>query len=142
MGTHAIYDASMTSDEMPAAAPPAVRCARALTLGATLALLLLGLAWELWLAPTGRGTLAIKVLPLALAVPGLMRHRMFTFRWLSLLVWLYVLEGLVRATSDRGLSAALAALEVAIAVTIFGAAAFYIRRRLAAAPAAAAATAR
>ena len=34
-------------------------------------LLVLGLAWELWLAPTGRGTLAIKVLPLLLPLPGL-----------------------------------------------------------------------
>ena len=31
-----------------------------------LALIVLGLAWELWLAPTGRGTLALKVLPLLL----------------------------------------------------------------------------
>jgi uncharacterized membrane protein len=95
-----------------------------------LALVGLGLAWELWLAPTGRGTLAVKVLPLALALPGLMRHRMYTFRWLSLLVWPYVLEGLVRAISDRGLSALLAVAEVALAVVIFAAATFYIRRRL------------
>ena len=39
---------------------------RALAVGATLALIALGLAWELWLAPTGSGTLAIKVLPLLL----------------------------------------------------------------------------
>ena len=34
---------------------------------ASLALIVLGLAWELWLAPTGSGTLALKVLPLAAA---------------------------------------------------------------------------
>ncbi|MBL8339987.1 MAG: DUF2069 domain-containing protein [Rubrivivax sp.] len=115
------------------AAPAPVRQARAATVAATLSLVAVGLAWELWLAPTGRGTLAVKVLPLALTLPGLWRHRLYTFRWLSLLVWLYVLEGLVRATTDRGPSAMLAALEVALAVLAFGAATFYIRQRLAAA---------
>ena len=43
------------------AAPTAVvRRTRALAVASTLALIVLGLAWELWLAPTGRGTLAIK----------------------------------------------------------------------------------
>jgi uncharacterized membrane protein len=121
----------MLSEAAPALPSAEVRHARALTLAATLALIGLGLAWELWLAPTGQRTLAVKVLPLALALPGLLRHRMYTFRWLSLLVWLYVLEGLVRATSDRGMSAMLAALEVALAVLVFGAATFYIRKRLA-----------
>jgi uncharacterized membrane protein len=126
-----------TTPAAPAAVVPAaaVQAARVLTFGATLALVVLGLAWELWLAPTGRGTLAVKVLPLLPALPGLLRHRMYTYRWLSLLVWLYVLEGLVRAASDRGLSAALAGVEVALALLVFCAATFYIRRRLASAPA-------
>ena len=34
--------------------------------------------------------------------PGLLRNRMYTYRWLSLLVWLYFTEGVVRAASDRG----------------------------------------
>jgi hypothetical protein len=33
---------------------------------------------------------------------GLLRHRLYTFRWLSLLVWLYVTEGLVRAPATAG----------------------------------------
>jgi len=100
-------------------------------LALVLALVALGVAWESWLAPTGRGTLALKVLPLLAALPGLWRHRLYTARWLSLLVWLYVLEGLVRATSDRGLGAWLATAEVALAVGLFVATTLYIRRRLA-----------
>lgn len=119
----------------------AVKMARGLTIASTLALVALGLAWELWWAPTGRGTLALKVLPLVAALPGLVRHRMYTYRWLSLLVWLYLLEGLVRATSDDGLSAVLAGVEVALVISIFTAATFYIRRRLASAPSAPAVTA-
>ena len=114
-----------------ARAPGAVvRASRALALGGLLALIALGLAWELWLAPTGSGTLALKVLPLMLCVAGLLRHRLYTFRWLSLLIWLYFLEGVVRATSEQGLSAALAAAEVALSVSLFCVCGFYIRWRL------------
>jgi uncharacterized membrane protein len=121
----------------PAPTPAAaVQGLRAATLGALLALIALGLAWELWLAPTGRGTLALKVLPLALAVPGLWRHRLYTFRWLSLLVWLYMLEGLLRSTTERGAAAALATIEVVLALVLFVATTLYIRRRLRTRPAA------
>lgn len=109
---------------------PVVQQARALALAALIALIALGLGWELWLAPTGHGTLAIKVLPLVAGVAGVLRHRMYTFRWLSLLVWLYVAEGAVRASTEAGLSRALALAEVALALLFFGASAVYIRRRL------------
>ncbi len=115
---------------MPHEPEAPVRHARALALAALLALIALCLAWELWLAPTGSGTLALKVLPLLLCVAGLLRHRMYTFRWLSLLIWLYVMEGLVRATTERGLGAALAVGEVALSLVIFGVSGYYIRRRL------------
>lgn len=107
-----------------------VRAARAAAVAGLLALLGLGLAWELWLAPTGSGALAIKVLPLALCLPGLLRHRMYTYRWLSLLVWLYVLEGAVRAPSESGLPRLLASAEITLCLWIFAASALYIRRRL------------
>ena len=118
-------------DLLPPQAPgPVVRASRALALAGLFALIALGLAWELWLAPTGSGTLALKVLPLTFCVAGLLRHRLYTFRWLSLLVWLYFLEGVVRATSEHGLSAALAAAEVSLSVSLFCVCGFYIRWRL------------
>jgi uncharacterized membrane protein len=107
-----------------------VRTTRAAALATLMALITLGLAWELWLAPTGRGTLALKVLPLVLCVAGLLRHRMYTFRWLSLLVWLYFGEGVVRATSEHGLGAVLALVEVGLSVLLFAVAGVYIRWRL------------
>ena len=114
-----------------ALAPTAtVRRSRALAVAATLALIALGLAWELWLAPTRRGTLALKVLPLLLPLPGLLRLRLYTYRWLSLGVWLYVAEGAMRAGSDRGVSASLAVLEVVIALVLFTACCIHIRARL------------
>ena len=107
-----------------------VRRARSAALAGLIGLIALGLAWELWLAPTGSGTLAIKVLPLLLCLLGLWRHRMVTFRWLSLLLWLYVLEGLVRGTTERGLSQALAVIEVVLCLWLFSACTLYIRWRL------------
>lgn len=102
------------------------------------ALALLCLAWELVIAPTGRGTLALKALPLLLALPGLWAHRLYTYRWLSLAVWLYALEGLVRAPGDSGRAALLAWSEVVLAVALFTACACYVRARFAAAHAQAA----
>ena len=108
---------------------------RNLALGSLVALFFLCLAWELWLAPTGRGTLAIKALPLLLPMLGLWRYRLYTFRWLSLMVWLYFAEGAVRATSESGPSVWLASLEVLLSVLIFVACAMHVRLRLAAAKA-------
>lgn len=112
-------------------APSSIELSRRLALVVLVALIALGLAWELWLAPIGRGTLAIKVLPLALALPGLFRRRLYTFRWLSLLVWLYVAEGLVRATSEPAPGALLAAVEVVLGVALFAACGWHVRTRLA-----------
>ncbi|MGM9514457.1 DUF2069 domain-containing protein [Roseateles sp. DB2] len=121
----------------PRAAPSSAETlSRNLAFYSLLALFVLCLAWELWLAPVGRGTLAIKALPLLVPLAGLWRYRLYTFRWLSLMVWLYVAEGLVRATSDRGLSAWLAGLEVLLGVLIFVACSMQVRQRLAAARAA------
>ena len=121
----------------PGAGPPAprppdapTRRLRLATLGLLAALIALGAAWELWLAPTGSGTLALKVVPLALGLLGVVLHRMYTYRWLALLVWLYMAEGLVRATSEHGLSQALAGAEVALALALFLACTAYIRHRL------------
>jgi uncharacterized membrane protein len=127
-----------TSPGSSSTAPPSnpnlpglgVRSARAVALVGLVALIALCLAWELWLAPTGKGSLALKVVPLVLCLAGLLRHRMVIFRWLALLLWLYVLEGLVRATTERGLSQALALGEVALCLVLFTASTFYIRWRL------------
>ena len=112
------------------ALPGTVLWTRALAVAATVSLIALGLAWELVLAPTGRGTLALKVVPLLLPLPGLWRMRLYTYRWVSLLVWLYVAEGAVRAASDRGIGAGLAAVEVALAMVLFVACAAHVRTRL------------
>lgn len=106
---------------------------RALAVGSLLGLIVLGLAWEFWLAPLrpGGSWWALKVLPLALPLAGLLKRRMYTYRWVSLMVWLYFAEGVVRATSDpAGRSAALALLEVLLCLALFSACALHVRWRL------------
>jgi uncharacterized membrane protein len=104
--------------------------ARALAFVSVVGLIIVGLAWELWLAPTGSGTWAVKVLPLLLCIGGLMRHRLYTFRWLSLLVWLYFLEAIVRAITEGGWSQAMALLQLVLSLVLFGACSLYVRWRL------------
>ncbi len=122
-----------TSDSAPAAPPDRhVVLTRRLAVGSVLGLILLGLAWELWLAPLrpGGSWLALKVLPLCFPLAGLLRNRMYTYRWVSLLVWIYFTEGVVRAYSDGGLSAQLALAEVALCLALFAACALHVKMRL------------
>jgi uncharacterized membrane protein len=121
-------------DTFPAAtaASPELRAIRALAVGSLLALIALLVAWDLWFAhtPSSAAWIVLKVLPLSLAVSGLLRHRMYTYRWMSLLVWLYFTEGVVRAWSDRGASQWLAALEIVLCLLLFTACGLHVRQRL------------
>jgi uncharacterized membrane protein len=120
----------VSDDPVPSAPDTTLRQLRALAAGGLLAMIALGLAWELWLAPTGARSWALKVVPLALALPGVLRFRMFTHRWLGLALWGYVAEGLVRGTTERGTAAALAWMQVLLAVVVFSACAAHVRWRL------------
>jgi uncharacterized membrane protein len=111
----------------PTTAPLPGPASRALAIAGVVALIVLGIAWELWLAPTGQRTLVVKVLALLPPLPGLIRNRLYTYRWLSLLIWIYFVEGVVRASGDAGVSALLAGLEVALALVVFAACALHVR---------------
>lgn len=110
----------------------AVRARHAKTIGITclLALIMLGIAWELRLAPLrpGGSWLALKVLPLFAALPGFFAGQRYTYQWMSLFVWVYFIEGIVRATSDKaGLSTTLGWIETALTLTLFAACSIYAR---------------
>lgn len=108
-----------------------------MAVGSLLGLILLGLAWELWLAPLrpGGSLWAIKVLPLCLPLAGLLKNRMYTYRWVSMLVWLYFIEGVVRAWGDAWPSAGLAGLQTLLCTSLFVACALHVRIRFKAAKA-------
>ena len=121
----------MTSPLSPVL-PSFVSRTRALAVTSLLGLIVLCVAWELWLAPLrpGGSWLVLKALPLTLPLAGLLKNRMYTYRWVSLLVWVYFTEGVVRATSDRGPSVPLAIIEVLLCLALFTACALHVRWRL------------
>ena len=109
-----------------------VNLSRWLAVGSLVALVVLSVAWELYLAPIkpGGSLLALKALPLCVPLAGLLKNRMYTYRWVSLLVWLYFTEGVVRAYSDRAPSNYCAMLEVLLCLTLFVACLLHVRVRL------------
>lgn len=118
-----------------------VAATRWLAVGSLLGLIALSVLWELWLAPLrpGGSWLVLKALPLCIPLIGLLKHRMYTYRWVSLVVWLYFTEGVVRAWSDKAPSNYLAMVEIALCLLLFAACALHVRLRQKAAKAAQAA---
>lgn len=95
-----------------------------------LALIVLCLSWELWLAPLrpGGSWLVLKVVPLLLPLRGVLRGRLYTYQWAAMLSLLYVMEGAVRGMTDPGsASAILGWLELVLAGVFFVAAVAYVR---------------
>ncbi len=94
-----------------------------------IALIALCVAWELWLAPLrpGGSALVLKVLPLLLPLFGILHGRVYTYRWSTLLIWLYFTEGTVRALTDHGISRMLGASEVVLSLAFFVVTAWYTR---------------
>lgn len=117
----------------PQSPSSAVAATRWLAVGSLVGLIVLGLAWEMWLAPLrpGGSWLALKVLPLVVPLAGLYKNRMYTYRWVSLMIWLYFTEGVVRAWSDAlPLGRALAGIEIVLCLMLFVACAMHVRLRL------------
>lgn len=94
-----------------------------------IALILLCVAWELVLAPLrpGGSWLVLKVLPLLLPLRGVLKRDLYTMQWSSMMILLYFTEGIVRATSDQGLSATLGWIEVALVSVFFFCSILYLR---------------
>ena len=109
-----------------------VNSTRWLAVGSVLALIALSLAWELYLAPLrpGGSWLVLKALPLCIPLAGLLKNRMYTYRWVSLAVWPYFTEGVVRASGDRPPGNALAMAEIGLCLALFAACVLHVRLRL------------
>ena len=99
------------------------------------ALIVLCVAWELWLAPLrpGGSLAALKALPLSLPLAGILAGKRYTYQWSSMLILAYFTEGVMRAWSETGLSRSLALAEVALSLAFFAAAVSYARLTRAAA---------
>jgi uncharacterized membrane protein len=106
-----------------------VRSLRAAAAGALVTLIVLCLAWELWLAPLrpGGSLVALKALPLALPLPGIVAGRRYTYQWSSMLILAYFAEGVTRVWGDAGLSRTLALGEVLLSAVFFAATVSFAR---------------
>lgn len=94
-----------------------------------IALILVCLAWEGWLAPfkPQGSTLIFKALPLLLPLFGILRGKRYTYQWASMFILIYFTEGVVRAWTDNGASAKLALAEVVLTSIFFVCTIFYAR---------------
>lgn len=113
----------------------AARALHAAAAGSLAALIVLCLAWELWLAPlrAGGSLVALKALPLALPLAGIFSGKRYTYQWSSMLILAYFAEGATRAWAETGMARGLAAAEIVLSLAFFAAAVSYARLTRAAA---------
>ncbi len=111
---------------MPNNILPALRVGAAYSL---ILLIFLCLAWEAFLAPLkpSGSLLILKTVPLLLPLFGVLKGKRYTYQWAGMLILFYFTEGVVRAWSDRGISAKLATIEIGLSVIFFICAIFYAR---------------
>ncbi|HVC49225.1 MAG TPA: DUF2069 domain-containing protein [Burkholderiales bacterium] len=92
-------------------------------------LILLTLGWETVFAPLkpGGSWMVLKTLPLLFILPGILRGRLYTCQYASMLILAYFAEGVVRTLTDQGLSAHLAAVEILLSLTFFIGDIFFVK---------------
>ncbi len=97
-----------------------------------IALIFLCLGWELSWAPMrpGGSLLMLKALPLLLPLFGILRGKRYTFQWASMFMLIYLMEGLVRSTSESGPSRNFALAETALTLLFIVSAIGYSRAAL------------
>ncbi len=96
----------------------------------TVLLIILCVLWELVLAPVipGGSLMALKALPLVFPLVGLWRGNLYTMQWTSMLILLYLMEGIVRWYSDPSeLSRYLGMIETILSMIIFYVLIMYLR---------------
>ena len=94
-----------------------------------IALILLCLAWEGWLAPLrpGGSMLVFKAALLLAPLFGILRGRRYTYQWSSMFILLFFTEGVIRGWADQGLSQRLAWLEIVLSLLFFASVIGFVR---------------
>lgn len=106
-----------------------IRALQFIASASLIALIFLNLAWELWLAPLkpGGSWLVLKAVVLLIPLMGILKGRRYTYQWMSMFILLYFTEGVMRAWSDKGLSATLGLIEVGLSAVFFVAAIWFAK---------------
>jgi uncharacterized membrane protein len=102
---------------------------RVVAASSLIALIALSVVWELWLAPLkpGGSLMALKALPLAMPLGGILKGRRYTYQWSSMLILAYLAEGVTRAWAEGGASRNFAVVEIVLSAVFFAAAVSYAR---------------
>ena len=98
--------------------------------GSLLALIVFITVRELYLAPLrpGGSWLVLKVVPLLLALPGVLKRRLYTYQWAALLSCVYVAFAVVGGMSDpSALARTCAWVEAALGAVFFCATVLFVR---------------
>jgi uncharacterized membrane protein len=97
-------------------------------IAAWIGLIVLALAWELQIAPlrSGGSWLALKVVPLLLPLPALLRGGAYAMQLAIFISMLYLFEGAARVFEAQPVLT-LAMIELALAVCFLAAAIVYLR---------------
>jgi uncharacterized membrane protein len=124
--THQNRDKPVTDPVQPntRSIPHLIACA------SLIALIVLSICWEWFLAPLhpGGSSLVLKALPLLLPLRGILKRDNYTMQWSSMAIFIYFTEGVVRATSDQfWLSQLLACVEIALCTAFFTGVVLYLR---------------
>ena len=84
-------------------------------------MIILGIAWEIWLNPIKEegSLLWLKVTPLIVTLPGLVKGNVYTFQWISLLVWFYICEALVRVYTFQMIEIILSIIWLIMSIILF-----------------------
>ena len=91
-------------------------------------LFILCVCWEWFISPLrpGGSWLILKGVPLLFAIPGIWKGKVYTMQWASMLILLYITEGLVRIL-ETGLNFWMALLEIILATTAFVSLLMYLK---------------
>ena len=83
-------------------------------------LFILCVSWEWFISPLrpGGSWLILKAIPLLFAIPGLWKGNVYTMQWASMLILLYITEGLVRIL-ETGANFWMAVLETTLGTVAF-----------------------
>jgi uncharacterized membrane protein len=106
-----------------------IRTAYTATLAGHLGLLVLVMAWTIWLSPPALPVAPVLLLwagPLLLPLRGLLHARRYTFQWTSFLALAYFVHGAVEAFADPA-ERSLALAEVALSLLLYTGTVSYAR---------------
>jgi len=108
---------------------PSLRTLSAVSALLLIALMVLCVCWEMWLAPLrpGGSWMVLKGALLLAPLFGILRGRRYTYQWTSMFVLLYFTEGVVRA-GDAGLAGRLALAEAVLSALLFASVVLYARQ--------------